>query len=50
MNLIDVNAAELSEPTHLTLLMYSAVKPTTTSIKDLNTNEQKNLIILRENY
>ena len=50
MDLINVNAAELSEPTHSTLSMYSTVKPAATSIKDLDANEQKDLIILRENY
>ena len=50
MDLIDVNAAELSKPICSTLPMYSAVKPAATSIKDLDANEQKDLIILRENY
>ena len=49
MDLVDVNAAELPEPTRPILPTYSAVKATAASMKDVDTNEQKDLTILREN-
>ena len=50
MDLVDVNAAELPEPTRPILPTYSAVKATAASMKDVDTNEQKDLTFLRENY
>ena len=38
-DLVDVNAAELPEPTHPILPTYSAVKATAASMKDLDANE-----------
>ena len=46
MDLIDVNASEISELSHFILLTYSAVKTAVTSMKDLNAVEQKKLTFL----
>ena len=49
-DLIDVDAVELSEPTRPILPTYSAVKAIASSMKDLDANEQRDLMIFRENY
>ena len=50
MDLININASEISEPTHFILLMYSAVKMTAASLKNLNTSELKKLTFLQKNH